>query len=143
MDDEMSALYAERSASAGAETARKMSDVFHINAADIMATILVLDGDGADATAVGHAALRPFEDSLEVKRVFVAASHRRRGISSLLLAEVEGLARARGVKRIVLQTGDLQVEAIALYERRGYRDIPPFRGYEVVANGRCFEKFLD
>jgi predicted GNAT family N-acyltransferase len=50
-------------------------------------------------------------------RVAVAATARRRGIASRLLAESEAHARALGARRIALAA---QTGALALYERAGY-----------------------
>jgi len=50
-------------------------------------------------------------------RMAVAASARRRGIASALLAEAETRARERGVRRVALAA---QTGALALYEQAGY-----------------------
>jgi GNAT superfamily N-acetyltransferase len=65
----------------------------------------------------------------EIKRMYVAARARRRGLARRVLAEVEQTALAAGVERLVLNTGLAQPEAIALYRQQGYRDIEPFGHY--------------
>jgi predicted GNAT family N-acyltransferase len=55
--------------------------------------------------------------TVKVARVAVAASARRRGLASRLLAEGEIRARALGAERIALAA---QTGALALYERAGY-----------------------
>ena len=77
-----------------------------------------------------------------MKKVFVSPTHRGRGVSKLLLAEAETIARERGVGKLVLQTGNLQIEAIRLYERFGYEAIPQFRGYDAIPGSLCFAKHL-
>jgi len=55
--------------------------------------------------------------TVKLGRVAVAASARRRGLASRLLAEGENHARALGAERIALAA---QAGALALYERAGY-----------------------
>jgi predicted GNAT family N-acyltransferase len=55
--------------------------------------------------------------TVKLARVAVAASARRRGLASRLLAEGEIRARALGAERIALAA---QTGALALYERAGY-----------------------
>jgi GNAT superfamily N-acetyltransferase len=82
---------------------------------------------GEGTTVVGCAGLRLLPDGVgEVKRVFVTHQARGRGIASRLLAEVERVARARGLSRLRLDTRDDLVEARRLYAKHGYRPIPAF-----------------
>lgn len=78
----------------------------------------------------------------EVKRMYVAAAHRRRGLARRVLALLEGSAAAAGVATLVLETGVRQPEAIALYESCGYRPIPGFGYYRGSELSRCFAKQL-
>jgi putative acetyltransferase len=54
---------------------------------------------------------------------------RRRGIAHRLLAHLELLAAGDGRSLVRLETGIAQPEAIALYERSGFRRISPFPPY--------------
>ncbi|MGP4004195.1 GNAT family N-acetyltransferase, partial [Streptomyces sp. 8N706] len=54
---------------------------------------------------------------------------RRRGCARTLLAELEKAALAAGRRRLVLETGIKQPEAVALYESAGYSGVPPFGYY--------------
>ena len=79
--------------------------------------------------AVGCGALvrtRPGE--CELKRMFVAAAHRGRGLARRILHALEAIAgeEKRGVR---LETGVKQVEAIALYKSAGFVEIAPFGSY--------------
>ncbi len=65
----------------------------------------------------------------EIKRMYVAPAARHRGLARQLLAELELTAAAAGHRRIVLETGSAQPEAIALYRSSGYTPVPPFGHY--------------
>jgi GNAT superfamily N-acetyltransferase len=112
--------------------------MFDVDPNEVTATLLAMDGD----VAVGHAALRPHETALEVKKVFVDAGHRGHGIARILMEQLETIAGEQGIGTLILQTGDLQLDAIRLYERLGYQTIPPFRNYGLLARSVCFEKSL-
>ena len=61
------------------------------------------------------------DDEAEVRRMYVDAGWRRRGIGSRLLAHAENFCAGAGYARIVLSTSALQEAAKALYEAKGYR----------------------
>ncbi len=82
-----------------------------------------------DGVPAGCGAIRPLEDgSVEVKRMYTRTAFRRRGVAQAVLAELERLAAEFGYEVVKLQTGPLQPEAAALYERVGYQRIPIFSG---------------
>jgi GNAT superfamily N-acetyltransferase len=60
-------------------------------------------------------------DAVELRRMYVAARARRRGVGRRLLAAAEEIARQRGFARVVLGTSELQQPAIELYRGAGYR----------------------
>lgn len=62
----------------------------------------------------------------EVLRMYVLPSARRRGIGHTLLRGLEAEAADMGARRVVLETGDRQPDALALYERHGYERIDPW-----------------
>jgi putative acetyltransferase len=78
----------------------------------------------------------------EVKRMFVAASHRGTGIASAILLELERFGRERGWARLVLETGDRQPDAVRFYEREGFTRILNFGYYADSEFSICFEKPL-
>jgi putative acetyltransferase len=93
--------------------------------------------------AVGIAALsRNTDGTAELKRVFVTAAARGRGIARSILRAVEDVARAEGMSAIVLETGPAQPEAIALYESHGYGHIPRFGQYVDDELSVCMKKTL-
>jgi len=51
-------------------------------------------------------------------------------VARRILAAIEESARERGRKRVILETGDRQPEAIALYLRSGYERIEDFGYYK-------------
>jgi GNAT superfamily N-acetyltransferase len=78
----------------------------------------------------------------EVKRMFVPAEHRGHGYARALLVALEDAARAAGYRRVLLETGTGQPEAIALYESAGYSRVPGFGLYRSSPNNRCYGKDL-
>lgn len=94
-------------------------------------------------TAVGCGAIKEFdENSMEVKRMFVPAGKRGKGIASLVLNELEKWATELGSGKCVLETGCKQPEAIALYKKNGYSQIPNYGQYVGMDNSICFGKVL-
>jgi putative acetyltransferase len=83
-----------------------------------------------DDEPVGCGAVRRLDGrDAEVKRMFVAERLRGRGLGRALLDTLEDEARALGATRLVLETGTRQREAMALYERAGFRQIPLYDEY--------------
>ncbi|HEY2670934.1 MAG TPA: GNAT family N-acetyltransferase [Rugosimonospora sp.] len=78
----------------------------------------------------------------EIKRMFTLASARRQGVAMAVLRAVEESARSAGRKRAILETGGLQPEAIALYERAGYRLVPNFGYYKDEPDVRSYGRDL-
>ena len=97
----------------------------------------------AESDAVGCGALRPYDaDIAEVKRMYTVPAWRGRGVAAAVLAELERHARAFGYPVMRIETGDRQPGAIRLYERSGYRHIPPYGPYIAWDDSVCFEKPL-
>lgn len=93
--------------------------------------------------AVGCGALRPFDnETMEVKRMFTLVDYRGKGIASQILTELESWSLELDYKKSVLETGIRQAEAIALYEKNGYKLIPCYGPYLNVENSKCFGKEL-
>jgi GNAT superfamily N-acetyltransferase len=78
----------------------------------------------------------------ELKRMYVSAAARRRGIARLLLAELERTAAAAGITRLLLNTGPAQPEAVALYRQAGYTPVPGFGHYACHPDALFFGKSL-
>lgn len=67
--------------------------------------------------------------SAEIKRMFVAPEARGTGLGQRLLARLTAMARERGAKQMLLETGNRQPEAQRLYERDGFTLCGPFGTY--------------
>lgn len=92
---------------------------------------------------VGCGAVKEYaEDAMEIKRMYVAPKHRGKGIASLILKELENWSRELVYKKCILETGNKQPEAIALYKKNSYKVISNYGQYENAANSICFEKKL-
>jgi GNAT superfamily N-acetyltransferase len=78
----------------------------------------------------------------EIKRMFTVATARNRGVARAVLAEIERTAAAAGIRELVLETGTVQPEAIALYLSAGYDPIAGFGYYAGAPQSRAFGKRL-
>jgi GNAT superfamily N-acetyltransferase len=94
-----------------------------------------------DGAAAGCGGWRNLGDGrAEIKRMFTAAEHRNRGVARAVLAELERTAAAAGIEELVLETGTVQPEAIALYESSGYQPIDGFGYYAGRPLSRSYGK---
>lgn len=84
-----------------------------------------------------------YEDGdAELKRMFVVAEARGRGLARRVLSRLEDDARAAGRTRMVLETGTKQPEAIGLYTSSGYAPCAKFGYYRHYPDSRCYAKPL-
>lgn len=75
-----------------------------------------------------------FDDGFaELKRMYVRPAARGQGIVQAVIARLEAEAKARGIKRVALETGDVQHAAIRAYERAGYKRCGAFGDYCAMA----------
>lgn len=88
----------------------------------------------------GPAPLSPGD--VEVKRMYVVPRARRLGLARQILAELERTAFAAGRRRVVLETGTKQPEALTLYRAQGYQEIAKFGPYRDDPHSVCFGKHL-
>lgn len=96
-----------------------------------------------DGNAVGCGALRPFDNqAVEIKRMFVHPSARKRGIATKILNSLESWAAEMNYKVCILETGNKQPEAIDLYTKCNYHRIPNYGPYKGVDNSVCFSKVI-
>jgi ribosomal-protein-alanine N-acetyltransferase len=83
-------------------------------------TLYLVATSGADLT--GYAAVS-IVDVAELPRIAVAATPRRTGVASDLLARVEGEALARQVDRLLLEVREDNHGACAFYAARGFTEL--------------------
>ncbi|MGW5671480.1 GNAT family N-acetyltransferase [Micromonospora sp. NPDC003776] len=98
-----------------------------------------------DGQPVGCGGWRSHGDdggTAELKRMYTAPAARGRGVAGAVLAAVEESAREQGRKRIILECGDRQPEAIAMYTSAGYERIPNFGYYQDAPGCLSFGRTL-
>jgi len=92
---------------------------------------------------VGCGAIKEYTPgTMEIKRMFVHPTQRGKGIASSILQELETWAKDLGYTKCILETGQKQFEAVALYHKNGYLMTPNYGPYVNVADSICFEKQL-
>lgn len=97
----------------------------------------------ADDQPVGCGGLKNYSGTvLEIKRMYVPLSLRGKGIASMILKELEAWAKELGFSKCILETGTNLPEAISLYRKSGYHQIPNYGQYANDAKSVCFEKEL-
>jgi putative acetyltransferase len=97
--------------------------------------------DNKEAVACG--AIKKIDaDRVEVKRMFTKENQRGKGLASQILKELEAWAKELQYKKVVLETGKRQVDAVQLYLKNDYQIIPNYEPYIGIENSVCFEKTL-
>lgn len=90
---------------------------------------------------VGCGGLKEYADEyMEIKRMYVPAEERGKGMATKILHELEMWAKESGFKKCILETGIRQPEAISLYKKNGYKLIENYGQYKNMENSVCFEK---
>jgi len=115
-----------------------MLDVAGLMAPEVTFLVARLHGE-----PVGCGAVARRDGWAEIKRLFVAPRARGRGLSKRLLAALEAEAVSRGIGTVMLETGDLQPEALGLYRSTGYVERGPFADYPAGPPSMFFEKRLE
>ena len=78
----------------------------------------------------------------EIKRMYVRPSFRGMGLAKLLVTHLATHTQTQGISLLRLETGIYQTEAIALYEKMGFRRVKPFGDYRETDVSLCYEKIL-
>jgi GNAT superfamily N-acetyltransferase len=103
-------------------------------------TFLVAEVDGVPAAC---GAWRVHSDGIvEIKRLYVEPAFRRRGLAQLIMSALEQTAARAGHRAALLNTGLRQPEALELYARLGYRDVPGYGVYAESPDARFLGKEL-
>lgn len=88
--------------------------------------LLVAIVDGQVAGAVAFRGLD--HEACEAKRLYVAAEYRGGGIARELMKRIIAEARLAGYRRMVGDTMPVMTQALAMYDRMGFRRIDGYRG---------------
>lgn len=140
MDDEMHERYGSSNGDEDPAITAERSRALSVDPSTVVTSVLALDESG---DAVGHIAIRRLGDEVELKRLIVLTSARGKGAATALLDECERIGRELGAPRLILQTGDKQPDAVALYEKTGWNPIPVYAPYAATMPWSfCFEKAL-
>jgi putative acetyltransferase len=140
---EVSALLARHLAYARANTKPEEVYALEVEAlADPTVTFFSYREDGA---VLGVAALKQLGDAhAEIKSMHTAEEARGKGVGRALLEHLLATARARGHRRVSLETGagPAFAAARALYASAGFAPCEPFGGYEASPNSVCMTRQL-
>lgn len=86
----------------------------------------ILMAENGEGQAVGTVALVPLGDGvLELAKMAVDERCRGQGIGALLVDAAVALARRQGARALYLESNARLVPAVRLYERAGFRHLPP------------------
>lgn len=116
------------------------------SSSDVPVFLVARDDTGVAIVCGG---LRPLPDELfgeptaEIKRMYAAPAARGTGAAVAVLRALEAAAVELGIRRVVLETGTLQPDAMRFYAREGYEPIPLFGAYAGSDNSVCFARRLD
>lgn len=83
----------------------------------------------------GYAILMPALDEAELLTIGVAASQQRKGLGRAMLDEMLELARAKRMRRVLLEVRPSNAVAVALYRSAGFAEVGLRRGYYRDASG--------
>ena len=106
---------------------------------------LTLFGARRDGSLLGVGAIRRLDDThAELKAMHTRAEARGLGVGQAMLAHLLSVARARGYRRVSLETGTMEAfgPARALYLKAGFRPCPPFGSYTVNPYSVCMTLVL-
>lgn len=110
------------------------------NKIDLLRHVVIAELDGR---AVGCGAIKEFESGvMEVKRMYTDPAARGKGVATAVLDELEKWAAELGCTACILETGWRQPEAVALYRKCGYDEIPNYGQYIGMENSVCFRKTI-
>ena len=86
-----------------------------------------------DETLMGTGALKLMDANHgEIKSMHTLQTARRSGVGAAMLRHIMEQAKAKGLKRLSLETGSFEffAPARALYARHGFYECPPFGDYK-------------
>lgn len=130
LDKELFARYGEKQ-----EDYTEFNDVSGVDHA-----VIGIDGE----IPIGCGCFKRYDkETAEIKRMFVKEEARGKGVAQGILKNLEEWAKSLGYKKLVLQTGSLQPEAINLYGKIGFTQAECYRQYKGDENSVCFAKNIE
>lgn len=106
---------------------------------DIKTAIIIYD----DEKPVAIGCYKEYNsDTVEIKRMYVDKAYRGKGISKMVLIELEKWAIENGFKYSILETSIHFNIAQTLYKQAGYLFIPNYDQYEGLEESVCMKKKL-
>ena len=106
---------------------------------NIQTAIIIYDA----ATPVAIGCFKVYNNNtVEIKRMFVDKVYRSKGLSKLVLNELEKWAMEKGFKYAILETSVRFTVAQTLYATSGYIIIPNYDQYEGLEESICMKKKL-
>lgn len=96
-----------------------------------------------DGVASGCGALRVSDGRGEIKRMYVRPAAQGNGVGRVILERLIEHARASGISSLVLEMGDSQPAARALYQSAGFAPIPCWGEYLATPASLCLGMNLE
>jgi putative acetyltransferase len=121
-------------------------DIHALDVAGLLAENISFFSVRHDSQLLGVGALKQLDpEHAEVKSMHTAKAARGRGVGSAIFDHLLDTARARGCRRVSLETGTMEAfaPARALYATRGFVICPPFGQYFLSPNSVCMTLELD
>jgi putative acetyltransferase len=81
-------------------------------------------------------------ETAEIKRMFVLPEARGKGIATKILTELENWVKESAYKVCLLETSQKLENAITLYRKFEYQDIPNYGHYVGVETSMCMKKIV-
>jgi GNAT superfamily N-acetyltransferase len=97
-----------------------------------------------DEKSVAIGCFKKYNDTtVEIKRMYVAKAYRGKGISKMILTELERWAIEEGFEYSILETSIHFDIAKSLYQKAGYVVIPNYDQYKGLKESVCMKKKLE
>lgn len=119
--------------------------VYALDASKLFAPGITVFGARVLGELVGVGAIRILDaHHAELKSMHTLAKSRGHGVGKAMVAYIEDFAKARGIKRISLETGATEPfkPARQLYASLGYEECEAFGEYILSGDNTCMTKIL-
>jgi N-acetylglutamate synthase-like GNAT family acetyltransferase len=111
---------------------------------EVDTAVFLVAHDKASGQPVGCGGLRPLDEhTAEIKRLYVLPYTRGSGVSSSILAALEGHAHALGITTLTAEAGSVQTDGRQFYQNSGFVAVPNFGPYIGVEHSYCYAKPID